>query len=123
MLFWKVKCPLGTLLLGDGQVFVSVGIEEKRVLSPREGFSTNVEVLVVGRERDVAIVLGHEVLLVLSVFTLNLLHPEVTSCDRGKTAVEADLTPEVGGAFSVMYDGFAFCGPVFGSSVDNDGAG
>ena len=58
-----------------------MGIEEKRVLSPREGFSTNVEVLVVGRERDVAIVLGHEVLLVLSVFTLNLLHPEVTSCN------------------------------------------
>ena len=28
-----------------------------------------------------AIVLSHEVLLVLSMFTLNLLHPEVASCD------------------------------------------
>ena len=65
------------------------------------------------------IVLGHEVFLVLSMFTLNLLHPEVTSHDCfvqvnsnimfdtgksplacGETAVVADLTPEVGGVWT-----------------------
>jgi hypothetical protein len=95
-----------------------VGVEEERVRSPGEGFGTNVEVLVAGREGEVAIVLGHEVLLVLSMFSLNLLHPEVASRDcfvrvnsnlvfgTGKiplacreTAVVADLTPEVGGVW------------------------
>lgn len=58
-----------------------MGVEEERVRPPREGFSTNIEVIVVGREREVTIVLGLEVFLVLGVFTLNLLHPEVASHD------------------------------------------
>jgi len=95
-----------------------VRVEEERVRSPREGFGTNVEVIVVGRERNMAIVLGLEVFLMLSVLSLNLLHPEVASHDYfvrvssdlsfcrggislacGETAVEADLTPEVGGVW------------------------
>jgi hypothetical protein len=56
-----------------------VGIEEERVRSPGEGFGTHVEVLVIGRERDVPIILSLEVFHMLSVFGLNLLHPEVTS--------------------------------------------
>lgn len=54
-------------------------VEEKRVLSPREGLAAYVEVFVVRREREVAIVLSLEVFLVHGVFTLNLLHPEVAS--------------------------------------------
>ena len=92
-----------------------VGVEEERVRPPREGFGTGVQVIVVGREGDVAIVLGHEVLLVLGVFAFNLLHPEVASHNCfirvssnlifgkskrplacGETAIVADLTPEVG---------------------------
>jgi len=96
-------------------------VEEERVRSPGEWFGTNVEVIVVGRERDVAVVLSHEVFLVLSVCGLNLLHPGVASRDcfvrvnsnlifgMGKaslacreTAVEADLTPEVGSIWRVI---------------------
>ena len=79
-----------------------------------EGAGTNVQVIVVGREGEVTIVLGHEVFLVLSVFTFNVLHPTSRGCfvqvnsnimfdtgksplARGETAVVADLTPEVGG--------------------------
>ena len=54
-----------------------MGVEEERVHSPGEGFGTNVEVIVVGREGEVAVVLGLEVFLVLSVGSLNLLHPEI----------------------------------------------
>jgi len=71
----------------------------------------------------VAIVLGLEVLLVFSVLGLNLLHPEVTSRNCGDANIEADLTPEVGGVFSVMLDGLAFCNPLLGRSFDNDRAG
>jgi len=98
-------------------------VEEERVRSPREGLGTNIEVLIVGRERDVTIILSPEVLLVLSMFSLNLLYPEVASRDCRETAIEADLAPEVGGVYSVMLYGFAFCGPVFRSSIDDDGAG
>ena len=91
-----------------------MGIEEERVHSPREGFATHVQVLVVGRERNVSIVLGLEVFHMLSVLRLNLVHPEVTSPNcitrvnsisvfgkdemslaRRETKVEADLTPQV----------------------------
>jgi len=123
MSFWKEKCPLEILLLSIRHVLVGVRIEEERIRSPGERLDTNIEVIVGGREREVAIVLSHEMFLVLSVFTLNLLHPEVTSRDCGETGVEADLTPEVGGVNGMVFDGFALCGPVFGSSVDNDGAG
>ena len=58
-----------------------MGIEEERVHSPGEGFGTHIEVLVVGRERDVPIILSLEVFLVLSVLGLNLLYPEITSPD------------------------------------------
>jgi len=58
-----------------------VVVEEERVRSPREWFGTNVEVIVVGRERDVAAVLSHEVFLVLGVCGLNLLHPGIASHD------------------------------------------
>ena len=56
-------------------------IEEERVHSPGEGFRTSIEVIVVGREGDVATILSLEVFLVLSVFSLNLLYPEVASGD------------------------------------------
>jgi len=122
MAFWDVKCLLEILLLGDSrQVLVGVGVEEERVRPPREGFCTNVEVIVVRRKREMAIVLGLEVFQMLSMLSLNLLHPEVASPDCGETDVEADLTPEVGGVYGMMLHGFAFCGPFFGSSVDNDG--
>ena len=58
-----------------------VWVEEERIHSPGEGFSTNVEVIVVGREGDVTIVLGLQVFLVLSVFSLDLLYPEVAGRD------------------------------------------
>ena len=75
---------------------------------PVEGAGTNVQVIVVGREGEVTIVLGHEVFLVLSVFTFNILHPTSHGCfvqvnsdivfDRsksplacGETVVVADL--------------------------------
>jgi len=93
-----------------------MGVEEERVRSPREGFGTNVEVFVVGRKREVSVILRLEVFLVLGMFSLNLLHPEVASRDCflrvnlnlvfctgkislacGETAEEADLAPEVGG--------------------------
>lgn len=95
-----------------------MGIEEEGVLSPREGFGTHVEILVVRGERDMAIVLSLEVFHVLCVFTLNLLDPEITrpncvdqvsSCSirdvdrialaRGNAKVEAKFTPEVGGVW------------------------
>ena len=95
-----------------------VGVEEERVRSPRERFGTNIEVIVAGRERDVTIILSLEVFLVLSMFSLNLLHPEVAGHDCfvrvnlnlafctgkislacGETAVEADLAPEVSGVW------------------------
>lgn len=101
MVFWNTKRLLIILLLCDSRhVLVGlqriqsirvaktirgmrthVGVVEERVRPPREGFSTNVEIIIVGREREVAIVLGLEVFLVLSVFALNLLHPEVASHD------------------------------------------
>ena len=138
MAFWNVKRLLKILLLGSsGHIFVSlqhiqsirvartiggtrtyVGVEEERVRSPREGLGTNIEVLVVRRERDVTIILSLEVFLMLSMFSLDLLHPEVASHDCfirvnsnlvfcmskislacGETAVEADLAPEVGGVW------------------------
>lgn len=140
MTFSNVKCPLEILLLGGSrQVLVSLqykyipsirvvkairrirtymGVEEERVRSPREGFGTNVEVIVVGRKGEVAIVLDLEVFQMLSVLGLNLLHPEVASPDCfirvnsnlsfcrdkislacGEADVEADLTPEVGGVW------------------------
>jgi len=124
MIFWDVKCLLEILLLcGSRHVLVGVGVEEERVRSPREGFGTNIEVIVIRRKREVAIVLGLEVFQMLSVFSLNLLHPEVASPNCGETNIEADLTPEVGGVYGMMFHGFAFCGPLFGSSVYNDGAG
>ena len=58
-----------------------VGIEEERVRSPGEGFGADVQVIVAGREGEVAVVLSHEVLLMFSMFTLNLLHPEVARYD------------------------------------------
>lgn len=58
-----------------------MGIEEERVRSPREGFGTNVEVIIVRRHGEVTIVFSLEVLLVLGVFGLNFLHPEVASRD------------------------------------------
>ena len=99
--FWNAKRLLKILLLGGSRhVLVSlqctqsirvarlirgmrtyVGIEEERVRSPREGFGAHVEVFVVGRERDVAVVLSLEVFLMFSVFTLDLLHPKVASRD------------------------------------------
>jgi len=135
MSFCKGKCPLDILLL-SGSTHVLVGlqciqsvsggtirrmrtyvrVEEERVCPPREGFGTIVQVIVAGGEGEVAVVLSPEVFLVLSVFSLNLLHPEVASGDCivqvnsnlvfdmgksplacGKTAVVADLTPEAGG--------------------------
>jgi len=124
MEFRNVKHLPRILLLSSGRhVLVGVVVKEERVRSPGERFGTDVEVVVVGREREVAIVLSHEVFLMLSVFGLNLLHPEVASRDCRKAAVEADLAPEVGSIYSVMLDGFALCGPVFGSSVNYDGTG
>ena len=95
-----------------------MGIEKERVHSPREGFSTHVEILVVRRERDMAIVFSLEVFHVLGVFTLNLLHPEIASpncvgrvsssfirdTDKmalacGNADVEAKFAPEVGGVW------------------------
>jgi len=101
MIFWNVKHLLKTLLLGSSRyIFVGLqriqsirvvrtiggmrtymGVEEERVCSPREGFGTNIEVFVVGRVREVTIILRLEVFLVLGMFGLNLLHPEVASCD------------------------------------------
>jgi len=95
-----------------------MGVEEERVCPPREGFGTNIEVFVVGRMREVTVILRLEVFLVLGMFGLNLLHPEVASRNWfvrvnsnlvfytgkislacGETAVEADLAPEVGGVW------------------------
>lgn len=93
-----------------------MGVEEERIRSPREGLGTHIEVIVFGREGDVAIVLSLEVFHMLSVFGLNLLHPEITSPNFwgissnyvfgkgktsltcGKTSEEADLSPEIGSA-------------------------
>ena len=58
-----------------------MGVEEERVCPPREGFGTNIEVFVVGREREVTVILRLEVFLVLGMFSLNLLHPKVASSD------------------------------------------
>jgi len=79
MPFRVVNRILETLLFGGRHVLVGMGIEEERVRSPREGFGTHVEVIIIGRERDVPIILSLEVFHVLSVLRLNLLHPEVTS--------------------------------------------
>jgi len=138
MTFWKVKRALELLLVGScihvlvglqcvqsvswrtiRETRTHMGVEEERVRPPGEGFGTNIQVIVAGREGDVAIVLGHEVFLVFSMFTLNLLHPKVTSYDCffwvnlditfgagksplacGETAVVTDLTPEVGGVWT-----------------------
>ena len=116
MTFWKVKSCLETLLLGSRQVLVGlqfihfirvvrwirgigthVGVEEERVCSPGEGFGTDVEVIVVGREGKVTIVLGLEVFLVLGVFSLNLLHPEVASRDCSSGLTQISLLPRVKG--------------------------
>ena len=93
-----------------------VGIEEERVLSPGEGFGAHVKVLIVRRERNVTIILGPQVFLMLGVLGLDLLHPEVTSpncfarvnSNFGRdgirltcweTTIEADFTPEIGGVW------------------------
>jgi len=124
MIFREVKRPLELLLFSSSiHILVGMGVEEQRVWSPGEGFGAGVQIIVARRERDVAIVLGHEVFLVLGMFTFNLLHPEVASHNCGETAVVTDLTPEVGGVFGVVYDSFAFRGPLFGGSVYDDGAG
>jgi len=108
MIFREVKRPLELLLFSSSvHILVGMGVEEQRVWSPGEGFGASVQVIVGRGEREVAIVLGHEVFLVLGMFTLNLLHPEVAGHNRGETAVVADLTPEVGGVFGVVFDGFA----------------
>jgi len=124
MIFWNTKHLLRILFLGSsGHVFIGMRVEEERVRSPREGFGTNVEVFVVGREREVTIILRPEVFLVLCMFSFNLLHPKVTSRDCGETAIEANLAPEVRGVFGMMYYGFAFYGPVFRSGINDDGTG
>lgn len=95
---WNVKHVLETLLFGGRHVLVGLqriqsikpantirknrtymGIEEERVHSPGERFTTHIEVLVVRRKRYVSIILSLEVLLMLSMLGFNLLHPEVTS--------------------------------------------
>jgi hypothetical protein len=137
MPFRVVNRILETLLFGGRHVLVGLrciqsirvattirkdrtymGIKEERVRSPREGFSTHVEVIIIGRERGVPIILSLEVFHVLGVLRLNFLHPEVTSPNcfprvnsniafgknetslaGRKAKVEADLTPEVGGVW------------------------
>jgi len=123
MTLGNANCAAESLFLGGRHVLVGMGVEEERVHSPREWFTTHVEVFVVGRERDMAIVLSLEVLHVLSVLGLNLFHPEVTSGDCGDAKIEADLTPEVGSVFGMMLDGLTFCDPVFGSSLNDDRTG
>ena len=53
-------------------------VEEERVHAPGEGLGTHVEVFIVRREREVAIVLSLNMFLVLSVLGLNLLYTKVT---------------------------------------------
>lgn len=83
-------------------VLLELRVEEKRVVSPREGTRTTVQELVGRRLGVLALVIVNEVLDVSLMFLLEVAGPESSSDNSRSANVEAYLAPHISGLGSMM---------------------